>query len=98
MLHGHTGMQHMRTRGVQPERVKMHIMRAIHISVLELVDDIRHEEERILVLNSFFVQLSVVLHGAKFAILLLDKEEWGCQGRFGGVNIIVCEHVIEEGI
>jgi len=55
MLHGHTGMQHMRTRGVQPERVKMHIMRAIHISVLELVDDIRHEGKWVLVLDSLLV-------------------------------------------
>jgi hypothetical protein len=44
-------------------------------SILQEIDHFQDKWERITILNSMFVQLPIVLHRSKTAILFLDKEE-----------------------
>ena len=50
------------------------------LGVPEFVDEVGDEGEGIGITNGMFVKVSVVLAGAKSAILLFDKEE-GCSLR-----------------
>ena len=43
-----------------------------------------------------FVQVSVILTGAETAVLLCDKEKWGCLGGVGGANLPTVEVFLEE--
>jgi len=40
----------------------------------------------------------VILNWTKLAILLFDKEEGRCERGFGGTNIAMHEHIVQEGI
>ena len=68
---------------ISPADVKL----SKQFSVFEFVDEVRDEGERVGVAGSVFVQVSVVLTGAKTAVLLFDEEERGCLGGIGRANL-----------
>ena len=47
-------------------------------SIFQLVHKVGDERERIGITGGVFVEVSIVLAGAEFSILFLDKEERGC--------------------
>ena len=48
---------------------------------LEFVKEVSYQWEGVSILNSVFIQVSVILAGSEFSILLLDKEEGRCLWR-----------------
>ena len=57
------------------------------VSVFQLVHEVGDEGEGVGVTGGVFVEVMVVLAGAKFAIFLLDKEERGCLGGVGRLDL-----------
>ena len=64
--------------------------------VLEFVDEVQDEGEWIGVAGGMFVQVSVILTGAETAVLLFDKEKWGCLGGVGRANLSTVKVFLEE--
>ena len=52
----------------------------------ELGDELRDEGEGVLVFDSCSVQRAIVLDQPEQAILLFNKEHWGCDGGLGGLD------------
>ena len=57
------------------------------LCILEFVDEVRDERERVGILDGVLIQILIVLAGAEFPILLLDKKEGGGLGRIGGMDL-----------
>ena len=55
--------------------------------ILEFIDEVRDERERIGVLDGMLIQVVIILAGTEFSILLFDEEERGGLGRVGGVDL-----------
>ena len=56
-------------------------------SVFQLVNKVRNEGKGVGVVGGVFTEVSIVLAGTEFAILLLDKEERGCLGGVRRTNL-----------
>ena len=57
------------------------------LHIFEFVNEVRDERERVGISDGVFVQVMIVLAGAEFPILLLDKEKRGGLGRIGGTDL-----------
>ena len=57
------------------------------LCIFKFVNEVRDKRKRIGVLDGVFIQIMIVLAGAKFPILLLDKEERGGLGRIRGMDL-----------
>ena len=68
---------------IPPSDIKLDEM----ASVLQLIHQVRDEREGVGITGGVFVQVSVILTGAKLAILLLDEEEGGGLWRVGRSNL-----------
>ena len=68
---------------VSPSNVKLGEM----FYVLEFINKIRNKKERVGILDGMFIQVTVVLIGTEFPILLFDKEERGGLGRVEGADL-----------
>ena len=68
---------------VSPSNIKLG--EVFHI--LEFVNEVGDERERIGVLDGVFVQIAIILAGAEFPVLFFDKEEGGGLGKVGGVDL-----------
>ena len=77
---------------VPPADVKL----SKQFGVFEFVDEVGDEGKWIGVAGGMFVQVSVILTGAETAVLLFDKEEWGCLGGVGRANLSTVEVFLEE--
>lgn len=64
----------------------------------ELVDEFGNEGKGILVLDSAFVEFTVVLYRAQSTVLLLDKEKGTCHSRLAWTDISLLEVFTNEGI
>ena len=56
------------------------------VSVFQLVHEVGNERKGVVVTGGVFVEVTVVLARAEFAVLRLDKEEGGCLGGVGQTN------------
>ena len=54
--------------------------------------------EGVPILDCNLIEFSIVLHKPELAILLLNKEDWGREGRLGGADISLSEVVFEEAV
>ena len=57
------------------------------VSDFQLVDKVGDERKGVVIVGGVFIKVLVVLTGAKFAILLFDKEEGRCLGGAGRMNL-----------
>ena len=57
------------------------------VSIFQLVHKVGDKGEWIGITGGVFIKVVVVLAGAEFSVLLLDKEERGCLGRIGRTNL-----------
>jgi hypothetical protein len=65
---------------------------------MKLVDEFRDEGWGVLIFDCEGVQRSVVLYEVKSAILLLDKEDQRCHGRFRGAYSATTEIFVDEHV
>ena len=56
-------------------------------SIFQLVHKVRDERERVGISGGMFVEVIIVLARVEFSVLLLDKEEGGCLGGVGGMDL-----------
>ena len=57
-------------------------------SVFQLVHKVRDKRERVGILGSVFIEVSIILAGAKFAIFFLHKEKGRCLRGVRGMNLL----------
>ena len=55
--------------------------------ILEFVDKVRDEEERIGISDGVLIQIAIILIGVEFPVLLFDKEEGGGLGGVEEANL-----------
>ena len=55
--------------------------------IFQLIHKVRDEREGVSIAGGVFVEILVVLAGAEFTVLLLDKEERGCLGGARQMNL-----------
>src|SRR5271168_422093 len=65
-------------------------------SPFQLIDEFRNKRKRICVLDSSFIEYSIILTGSQFSIFLVDKEKWRCHGRFRGSDVSFLEIVVNK--
>ncbi|KAG5337050.1 hypothetical protein C0989_011015 [Termitomyces sp. Mn162] len=64
----------------------------------EVVDEVRDEGERVMVLYHHDVEYLVVLDQSECTILLLDKEDWRSYWRLGWTDTTRVQVLLQEGI
>ena len=65
-------------------------------SVFQLVHEVGDERERVGIMSGMFIEISVILAGVEFAILLFNKEERGCLGGIRRSNLSSSKVLFEE--
>ena len=68
---------------VPPSNIKLSEV----LCIFEFVNKVGDEKKRVDVSDGMFIQIMIVLAGAEFPILLLDKEKRGGLGRIGGTDL-----------
>ena len=68
---------------VPPSNIKLSEV----LCIFEFVNKVGDERKRVDVSDGMFIQIMIVLAGAEFPILLLDKEKRGGLGRIGGTDL-----------
>ena len=66
------------------------------VNIFQLVHKVRNEREGVGVTGGMFIEVSVVLARVEFAVLLLDKEEEGCLGGVGRMNLSGSQVFLEK--
>ena len=56
-------------------------------SIFQLFHEVGDEREGVCITGGVFIEVSVILAGAEFAVLLLDKEERGCLEGVGRMDL-----------
>ena len=65
-------------------------------SIFQLVHEVGDKREGVGVAGGVFVEVTIVLAGAEFAIFLFDKEERGCLGGIGRTNLSSSQVFLQE--
>src|SRR6266481_8173174 len=79
---------------ISPMYVQLH--EVLGFGFRNLVDNIGDEGEWVGVLHCHGIELPVVLHEPELTLLLINKEDWGCHGRFQRVDSTTCKILLQE--
>ena len=67
-----------------------------YLCPFEFIDEIRNKWEGVSIADCVFIDVSIVLTGARATIFFLDKEERGCLWGIGGVDFASFQVFIKE--